>query len=197
MVEYDEYGRPVEKAKKRKWSTYEPDYPLTFAVSVVNRETWEGIKDIWAEPKLKSPKGAAKKASKMILMPWYYQARDASAFSQPPNAVGQWLLDQRWEDLDFVVRPVTERRDVDLHQVFDRSDPYYSYWSNYLFTRESWRSAMNHVTSPPSGLQHFKEEQLESGRYASGTRGGETYYFEATGYHGDSTVIPLLDVAGE
>ena len=190
MVEYDEYGRPIEKPKKRRWTTYEHDYPLTFAVSVVNRETWEGIKDIWDEPKAKSPKGAAKNASENRVIPWYYQAMDEYTPEESRNAVGLWLNAQRWEDLDFVARPVTERRDVDLHQ-----DPDPSNWlGNYLFARESWRSAMDYVTSPPSGAQRFREEELPSGRYASGTRFGEHYYYEATGYHGDSTVIPLLDV---
>ena len=57
MVEYDEYGRPVEKpAKPKKPEWYEADYPFTFAISIVNAQTGEGVKDWGFSYKLKTPK---------------------------------------------------------------------------------------------------------------------------------------------
>ena len=192
---YDEFGRKVEKPKKRRWTTYEPDYPMTFAVSVVNRETGEGIKDVWAEPKLKSPKGAMKNASKNILMGWYNQAISDWPRAESRNAVGLWLHQQRGEDLDFVARPVVARKDVDLHQ---DPDPDEAYLANYLFhAMGSWRDAMDYVSSPPPMPQRFKEEPIEfdGRRWASGKPGGVTEYHQGS-YHGESTIIPLVEITG-
>ena len=56
MVKYDEYGRPVEKAKKpRRLEWYEADYPFSFAISIVNAQTGEGLKD-WGVSRLKTAK---------------------------------------------------------------------------------------------------------------------------------------------
>jgi len=197
---YDEFGRLIEKPKKRRWSGYEPDYPMTFAVSIVNRETGEGAKDFWGEPKLKSPKGAMKNASKNLLMPWYKNAMNeyVPAESKPP--VGLWLERQNWNDLDFVARPVEENKDVDQHQL-ESGDPRGadSYWYKIMFQADSLRDAMDYVSSPPSMPQRYKEAVIDeratswARMYASGEPHGAWEYHQGS-YHGLSFVIPFLDI---
>ena len=200
-TEYDEFGRPVEKPKKRRWSGSEPDSPHTFAVSIVNRETGEGAKDFWGEQKLKSPKGAMKNASKNLLMPWYYNAISERFPSDARPPLGVWLERQNWNDLDFVARPVTTRKDIALHQ-FEEGDSRdsYSFWDKMMFQAGSWRDAMDYVSLPPSTPQRFREEPIDERAttwekmYASGTPHGGTEYHQGS-YHGPSTVLPFLDIA--
>ena len=198
---YDEFGRKVEKPKKRRWSGYEPDYPMTFAVSIVNRETGEGAKDFWGEPKLKSPKGAMKNASKNLLMPWYYNAMSEYFPSDAKPPVGLWLGRQNWNDLDFVARPVAERKDIDQHQLEEgepRED--YSYWNKMMFQADSWRDAFDYVARPPTMPQRYKEAVIDERatswerRFASGTPHGAWEYHQGS-YHGPSSVLPFWDIA--
>tara|TARA_Y100000310_G_C20628818_1_gene787463 strand:- start:917 stop:1531 length:615 start_codon:yes stop_codon:yes gene_type:complete len=200
-TEYDEFGRKVEKPKKRRWSGYEADAPYTFAVSIVNRETGEGAKDFWQEQKLKSPKGAMKNASKNLLMPWYYNA--LSDFTPPESKppLGLWLERQNWNDLDFVARPVAAKKDIDSHQI-EEGEPRegYSHWNKMMFQADSWSHAMDYVSSPPSTPQRYKEEPIDerattwAKMYASGVPHGAWEYHQPS-YHGPSSVLPFFDIA--
>ena len=197
---YDEFGRKVEKPKKRKWTGSEPDYPMTFALSVVNRETGEGLKDFGSEPKLKTPKGAMKSASKNILMGWYNNAVSERVPVEFKNLVGLWLERQNWNDLDFVARPVETRKDVDRHQIEEgepRED--YSFWNKMMFQADSLSDAMDYVSSPPTMPQRYREAVIDeratswATMYASGEPHGAWEYHQGS-YHGLSFVIPFLDI---
>ena len=178
MVEYDEYGRPVEKAakpKKPEW--YEADYPFTFAISIVNAQTGEGVKDWGFSYKLKTPKRAVAKA---------WEEMSGMSF-QPATPVGQWFMEQDWGDLYLVARPIKANRDREQYQVTGLQ--VFSFSGAIAFHK--WQAAINYVSSPPSEPQRFMEKEV-------GPRSSHTFgYYEATGYHGESAIIPLLDVAGE
>lgn len=176
MVKYDEYGRKVEEpAKPKKPEWYEADSPFTFAISIVNRRTGEGVKDWGFSYKLKTPKRAVAKA---------WEEMSGMAF-QPATPVGQWFMEQDWSDLYLVARPITANRDREQYketgiQVFSLPG---------FFFNEG--NAWDYVTSPPSEPQRFMEREV-------GPRSPHTFgYYESTGYHGESTIIPLSDVAGE
>jgi hypothetical protein len=162
---YDEFGRLIEKPKKPskpEWG--EADYPYTFAISLVNGRTGEGIKDLFLEPKLKTAKGAIKKAwneySGIVLQ------------EALPN--GAWFEQQRpFSDLYLVARPIWGNRDVD--QAERRAGP---------FSSSSPQGAFDFVASPPEGPQRFKEPGSD---WSSGL------YYEPNELKGPSTRIPLLE----
>ena len=172
MVKYDEYGRKVEdpaKPKKPEW--YEADYPFTFAISIVNAQTGEGVKDWGFSYKLKTPKRAAIKA---------WEEMSGMTF-QPMAPQGQWLEEQEWGDLYLVARPIKANRDREQYQVTGIQ----------VFSFSDVTQAMDYVSAPPSEPQRFMEKEV-------GPRSPTTFgYYESTGYQGESTIIPLSDVAGE
>jgi len=165
---YDEYGRLIKKpAKPKKPEWYEADYPKTFAISIVNRYTGEGIKDWWTVDKLKTPKGAMKKA---------WEEGSAIMF-QPAMPHGQWFEGQAWGDLDIVVRPITAKRDAEQYQQTGFR----------VFSFSNIDQAYDYVSSPPSGPQRFMEKEV-------GPRSSTTFgEYEPTGSHGPSTIFHLWD----
>jgi hypothetical protein len=180
MVKYDEFGRPIEKAAKpRKPEWYEADSPKTFAISIVNAQTAEGVKDWWSEDKLKTAKGALKKA---------WKEGSGMAF-QPAMPIGVWLGEQNRDDLYLVARPITVNRDREQYR--ETGIQVFSFSGSIALPGMAWNKAMEYVSSPPSGPQRFMEKEV-------GPRSPTTFGdYESTGYHGESTIIPLLDIAGE
>ena len=175
MVEYDEYGRPVEKAakpKKLEWD--DPDYPFTFAVSIVNRQTGDGVKDFETTEKIKTAKGAAKRA-------WKDVQRSRGALSEFVPA-GEWLIAQEWADLVLVVRPVTAQRDV--VQGGSTGKMFSARWRGTQELTVAW--AYEHVAQHPMEAQEFYDS---SGTWVSAKTTGVWPDF-----HGASTIIPLLDI---
>ena len=167
MADYDEYGRLIEKpTKPRKPVWGEPDYPYTFAISIVNGRTGEGLKDLFVEEKLKTAKGALKKVWK--------EYSGLALQEALPN--GQWFRQQNLEDLYLVARPIWGNRDVDQGERR----------SGQPFLQSSPQGAFDFVASPPLGPQRFREPD---GDWST------VVYYEPNDLKGPSTRIPLLEIA--
>ena len=170
---YDEYGRLIKKPEKpEKMSPYDAYYPRTFTISIVNNQTAEGVKDWWVEDKLKTAKGAMKKA-------W----KEGSGFMfQPAMPIGVWFREQDWDDLFLVARPITANRDREHY--FETGIQVFSFSGSIGMSGMAWNKAWDYMNSPPS------EPQL----FAYGP-GGRALYDNA-GYQGESTIIPLVEISG-
>jgi len=174
--EYDEYGRLIEEPKKpRKLQWGDADYPFTFAVSIVNRETAEGVKDFEAVEKIKTAKGAAKKA-------WQGVQGSRGPLSRLGPA-GEWLIAQNWEDLDLVVRPITVQRDFLQGAV--SHGMFAGRWRNTQELTVQW--AYSHVAQHPMEAQEFYDPDSGTWEWAKTESGYPDF-------DGPSTIIPLVAV---